>query len=98
MRRQLDWDALVDDGMFVVEVDGREVADIGRGAMVGERGAPEDRIRSATWRATTRGRVAEASPQQLLPDGLHALAGTRRRDEPGAIDVQVDRARAGLAW
>ena len=72
-----------------MEVAGREVAEIGPGAIVGERGAPEGRIRSARLHTTTRARVAEASPHQLRSDALEALARTHRREEPGAVDVHV---------
>ncbi len=72
---------LVLDGMFVVEVDGREVAEIGPGAVVGERAALEHGTRTATLRATTRARVAEASPGQLKPVELDALAETHHREE-----------------
>lgn len=45
---------MVLDGMFLVEVDGGEVAEIGPGAVVGERAALRAGIRTATLRATTR--------------------------------------------
>ena len=71
---------LVLDGMFVVEVDGREVAEIGPGAVVGERAALEEGIRTATMRATTRARVAEASPDLLDRLEIDQLAETHRRE------------------
>jgi hypothetical protein len=72
---------LILDGIFLVEVDGREVAEIGPGAVVGERAAQEGGIRTATLRATTRARVAEASPDVLDTQELGALAATHRREE-----------------
>jgi len=72
---------LILDGMFLVEVDGREVAEIGPGAVVGERAALGGGIRTATLRATTRARVAEASPDLLNPVDLDALAETHHREE-----------------
>jgi hypothetical protein len=72
---------LILDGMFLVEVDGAEVAEIGPGAVVGERAAREGGIRTATLRATTRARVAEAWPGLLDPRELDALAETHRREE-----------------
>jgi hypothetical protein len=72
---------LILDGMFVVEVDGREVAEIGPGAVVGERAALEGGARTATLRATTRARVAEASPGKLAPPDVDALAATHHREE-----------------
>ncbi|HLO35698.1 MAG TPA: cyclic nucleotide-binding domain-containing protein, partial [Candidatus Deferrimicrobium sp.] len=62
------------DGMFVVEVDGNEVAEIGPGAVVGERSGLEGGTRTATLRARTKARVAEASPDELELDELGALA------------------------
>ena len=72
---------LILDGMFLVEVDGRAVAEIGPGAIVGERAALEGGIRTATLRATTRARVAEASPATLDQGELGELAGTHHREE-----------------
>jgi hypothetical protein len=64
------------DGMFVVEVDGNEVAEIGPGAVVGERAALEGGTRTATLRARTRARVAEAPTDGLELADLGALAST----------------------
>jgi hypothetical protein len=72
---------LILDGILLVEVDGREVAEIGPGALVGERAAIEGGIRTATLRATTRARVAEASPDQLDALELDALGATHHREE-----------------
>lgn len=72
---------LILDGMFVVEVDGREVAEIGPGAVVGERAALAGGVRTATLRAATRARVAEASAELLAPLALDGLAALHRREE-----------------
>lgn len=72
---------LILDGMFVVEVDGREVAEIGPGAVVGERAALAGGMRTATLRAATRARVAEASAELLAPLALDGLAALHRREE-----------------
>lgn len=69
---------VVMDGMFAVEVDGEGVAEIGPGAVVGERAALEGGIRTATLRATTRARVARIAPDQLSPELRESLAATRR--------------------
>ena len=69
---------VVIDGQFSVEVDGEAVAEIGPGAVVGERAALEKGLRTATLRALTRARVAEIAPDQLDAGQLEALAGTRR--------------------
>jgi hypothetical protein len=70
---------LILDGMFLVERDGKEVAEIGPGAIVGERAALEGGKRTATLRATTRARVAEMTPDQLNPVELEAVAEMHRR-------------------
>jgi CRP-like cAMP-binding protein len=66
------------DGIFAVEIDGQEVAEIGPGAVVGERAALEGGVRTATLRATTRARVAAISPDQLNSAELERLASSRR--------------------
>jgi hypothetical protein len=71
---------LVLDGMFTVEVDGDAVAEIGPGAVVGERGALEGGTRTATLRATTKARVAQVSASELDADDLEDLAATRREE------------------
>ena len=71
---------VVIDGQFNVEVDGESVAEIGPGAVVGERAALEHGRRTATLRALTRARVAQIAPDQLDPEQLEALAGTRRNE------------------
>ncbi len=71
---------LILDGMFAVEVDAEPVAEIGPGAVVGERAALEGGVRTATLRAITRARVAEVPADQLDREALGALAGTHRRE------------------
>ena len=78
---------LILDGMFVVEVDGEEVAEIGPGAVVGERAALEDGTRTATLRATTRARVAEAAPDQLDLGALGTLSTTHHREEEAVVEA-----------
>jgi CRP-like cAMP-binding protein len=75
---------LVLDGVFLVKVDDRELAEIGPGAVVGERAGREGGTRTATVLATTRARVAEASPDVLGALELDTLAESHRREgEPG---------------
>ena len=62
------------DGLFSVEVDGADIAEIGPGAVVGERAVLEGGLRTATLRATTRARVAAIAPDQLNREALEALA------------------------
>jgi Cyclic nucleotide-binding domain len=64
------------DGMFCVEVDGNEVAEIGPGAIVGERAALEGGTRTATLRARTRARVAETTADALAAEDRDELAAT----------------------
>jgi hypothetical protein len=68
------------DGMFVVEVNGSEVAEIGPGAVVGERAALEGGTRTATLRARTRARVAETTSDELELEDLGTLATTHRAE------------------
>jgi hypothetical protein len=73
---------VVMDGLFTVEVDGENVAEIGPGAVVGERAALEGGVRTATLRATTRARVASIAPDELNPAALEGLAATRKSSTP----------------
>ena len=75
---------LILDGMFLVEIDGNEVGEIGPGAVVGERAALEGGVRTATLRATTKGRVAEASADLLSVTELESVAEGHRREEAPA--------------
>ena len=68
---------LVLDGIFAVEIDGEGVAEIGPGAVVGERAALEGGLRTATLRAQTRARVAAIAPDQLSTAELEGLKATR---------------------
>jgi CRP-like cAMP-binding protein len=72
---------LILDGIFVVEVDGEPVAEIGPGAVVGERAALEGGKRTATLRATTPAKVAGISAGELDPGDLGMLAATRHRED-----------------
>jgi hypothetical protein len=71
---------LILDGMFVVEVDDRPVAEIGPGAVVGERAALLNGARTATLWARTKARVAEVPHDALDSEALGSLAATRPRD------------------
>jgi hypothetical protein len=72
---------LILDGIFVVEVDGREVAEIGPGAVVGERAALLNGMRTATLWARTPGRVASVPHDALDPQALGSLAATHQRED-----------------
>jgi hypothetical protein len=72
---------LVLDGVAVVEVDGQAVAEVGPGAVVGERAILEEGLRTSTVRATTALRVAVARRDAIDIDRLRALAETHRRED-----------------
>ncbi|HET9674539.1 MAG TPA: cyclic nucleotide-binding domain-containing protein [Gaiellaceae bacterium] len=69
------------DGVLDVEVDGATVAQVGPGAMLGERAALEGGTRTATLRAVTPCRLAVIEPEQISKYELTELALTRRREE-----------------
>lgn len=72
---------LVLDGVAVVEVDGRPVAEVGPGAVVGERAILEEGLRTSTVRATTALRVAVARRNAIDIAKLRELAETHRRED-----------------
>ena len=73
------------DGVLSVEVDGAPVAQLGPGAVIGERALLEGGSRTATLRAMTACKVAAASGAELEPELLSELAAGHRREqaEPG---------------
>ena len=72
---------LILDGMFVVEVDGKAIAEVGPGAIVGERASLLNGTRTATLWARTPGRVASVPADALDHDALASLGATHRREE-----------------
>jgi hypothetical protein len=68
---------LILDGIFVVEVDGEPVAEIGPGAVVGERASLEGGTRTATLVARSAARVARVPADALDPEDLEELSGSR---------------------
>jgi Cyclic nucleotide-binding domain len=69
------------DGVLSVEVDGKALAEVGPGAILGERAILEGGTRTATLRALTPVRVAVATPDQVSPDALAEVASGHRREE-----------------
>ncbi len=69
------------DGVLAAEVDGETVAEIGPGAILGERALLEGGTRTATLRAVTPAKVITVPAEQIDPAALEELAGTRRREE-----------------
>ncbi len=68
---------LILDGIFVVEVDGELVAEIGPGAVVGERAGLEEGKRTATLVARSAARVARVPAGALDPEDLGELSASR---------------------
>ena len=68
---------LVLDGVLAVDVDGEDVAEIGPGAIVGERALLEGGTRTATLRARTPARIAVIPGELIDRQELEDLAATR---------------------
>jgi hypothetical protein len=69
------------DGVLSVEVDGEPVAELGPGAVLGERAILEGGRRTSTLRALTPVRVAVADAAQLELDQLREVSEGHRREE-----------------
>jgi hypothetical protein len=69
------------DGLLMVEVDGEPVAELGPGAILGERAVLEGERRTATLRATTRAKVAAVPADHVERDALAELSEGHRREE-----------------
>lgn len=72
---------LVLDGVLAVDVDGRPLAEVGPGAVLGERALLEGGKRTSTLTAVTPVNVAVAAREQIDLDRLRPLADTHRREE-----------------
>jgi hypothetical protein len=72
---------LILDGVLAAEVDGETVAEVGPGAILGERAVVEGGKRTATLRAVTAAKVVAVSADQIEPKALEELAGAHRREE-----------------
>ena len=72
------------DGVLSVWVDGTQVAELGPGAVVGERALLEHGRRTATLRAVTDCVVATAAKDQIDRDSLESLAGMHHREDSDA--------------
>jgi hypothetical protein len=69
------------DGVLDVIVDGDPVAEVGPGAILGERAVLERGARTATLQALTKCRVAVARTEQLDRAALEAISQGHRREE-----------------
>jgi hypothetical protein len=88
------------DGVVVVEVEGRMLAELGPGSVVGERAVLEGGVRTASLRATTPLRVAVTRGDQLDLSALTQLASAHRREghlPPAAVQVTGTAAVAARA-
>ncbi len=70
------------DGILEVEVDGRIVADVGPGAILGEHAALSGGARTATLRATTPVRVAVVRGDAIDREALEQIGAGHRREPP----------------
>jgi hypothetical protein len=68
------------DGVLAVDVDGQVVANVGPGAVLGERALLEGGRRTATLVAATKCRVAAIDGSEIDPELLAELAGGHRRE------------------
>jgi hypothetical protein len=75
---------LVLDGIVEVQHDGARLADLGPGAVVGERAILENRTRTASLVARTPVRIAEARADALDPTALAELAVGHHREQASA--------------
>ena len=69
------------DGIVDIEVNGEPVAEIGPGALLGERALLEGGKRTATVLATTPIRVAVVPADAIDESALPELAATHRRED-----------------
>ena len=70
------------DGVLRVEEDGRRLAEYGPGALLGERAALEEGLRTSTLVAVTPCRVAAVQAGQLDRGSLQELSKDHRRTKP----------------
>ena len=68
------------NGVLSVEVDGEPIAEVGPGAILGERAALEGGVRTSTLRALTKATVAVVKADQFDEDQLAELSDGHRRE------------------
>jgi CRP-like cAMP-binding protein len=69
------------DGVVSVEVDGEPMAELGPGAILGERAVLEGGRRTSTLKALTPVRLAVATEEQLDREALRAISEGHRRED-----------------
>lgn len=74
---------LVLDGVLSVDVDGETLAELGPGAVVGERAAMEGGLRTSTLTALTPVKIAAAPHDSIDLDKLRSLSEGHRREQEG---------------
>jgi hypothetical protein len=72
------------DGVVSIEVDGEPLAELGPGAILGERAVLEGGRRTGTLKALTPVRLAVATEEQLDRDALHGISTGHRREDDRA--------------
>jgi hypothetical protein len=75
---------LVLDGVLAVDVDGTPLAEVGPGAILGERAVLEGGLRTSTLRAATRCRVAAVPGHALDRTTLEAIRAGHQRETAAA--------------
>jgi len=73
--------AVILDGNFEVQVNGKLVGYAGPGTVVGERASLESGARTAALRALTEGRAAQSAPGTLSAEQLSELAQGHHREQ-----------------
>jgi hypothetical protein len=68
------------NGVLAVEVDGEAIAEVGPGAILGERAVLEGGVRTSTLRALTKATVAVVQSDQLAEEDLAELSSSHRRE------------------
>ena len=69
------------DGVLSVDVDGQPVAEVGPGAILGERARLEGGVRTSSLRALTPVRVAVARADDIDPSAMAEVSSGHRREE-----------------
>ena len=69
------------NGVLVVEVDGEALAELGPGAVLGERAVLEGGVRTATLRAVTNCKVASATADHIDKGKLAELSEGHHRED-----------------
>jgi CRP-like cAMP-binding protein len=72
------------NGVLTVEVDGEPLADVGPGAILGERAALEGGVRTSTLRARTTAKVAAVPAALMDPAALAEISTAHRREHERA--------------